>query len=359
MLRNNKKTPAECRDNFKGKLVVITGTTSGIGYHTAREYASHGADLICINRNKEKSVKFSKEIENDFGVSCSWFLADYTKLSDVIETGNKLASLDRDIDVIIHNAGVFLTKRTITADGYEQVYQVNFLSSFILTYILKDKLISQQQARIIYVNSEGHRFALSGVHLEDPLWKKHFYTGLKSYGEAKTAQLLSLIPFVSYFKDSNVTINAMHPGDVKTNMGENNGWFYRFSKHLFINSTAKSPKLSAAALYYLGVSENIKSITGKFFNFTTEEIPAPHALDIDAAWNLWNNILHSGVNIRMEKKQKVIVGARISGLTAAVYLSRENNSTPLLPKLMHNTFYKFLIDFPYLLHSLFWKRSCI
>jgi retinol dehydrogenase 13 len=295
MLKNNKRTPKECREDFKGKLVVITGTTSGIGYHTAREYASHGADLLCINRNKEKSITLCKEIEKEFGVSCSWFPADYTKISDVIEAGKMLAALDRDIDVLIHNAGVFITKKTITADGYEQVYQVNFLSSFILTYMLKDKLISQQHARIIYVNSEGHRFALSGLHLEDPLWKKHLYTGLKSYGEAKTAQLLSLIPFSSLFKDSSVTIIAMHPGDVKTNMGENNGWFYRLNKHLMINSSAKSPKLSAVALYYLGVSENLKNITGKFFNFTEEEIPAPHALDTEAAWLLWNTILQSGV----------------------------------------------------------------
>lgn len=295
MLKNNKKTPDKCQEDFKGKLVVITGATSGIGYHTAREYASHGADLICINRNEKKSRELSKEIHNEFGVSCRYFLADYTKLSDVLAAGNKLAALDRDIDVIIHNAGVFLTKKTITADGYEQVYQVNFLSSFILTYLLKDKLIAQEHARIIYVNSEGHRFALSGLHLEDPLWKKHWYTGLKSYGEAKTAQLLSLIPFTSHFKDSSVTINAMHPGDVKTNMGENNGWFYRLNKHIMINSTAKSPKLSATALYYLGVSENLRDTTGKFFNFTTEEIPAPHALDIEAARILWDNILQSGV----------------------------------------------------------------
>lgn len=295
MLKNNKRIPEECQESSRGKLVLISGATSGIGYHTAMEYAAHGADLLCINRNKEKSQHLCKELSEKYGISCKFYLADYSRLSEVISIGKTLSELERDIDILIHNAGVFLTKKVITADGYEQVFQVNFLSSFILTYMLKDKLKAQKQARIIYVNSEGHRFALSGAQLDDPLWKRHKYSGLKSYGVAKTAQLLSLIPFVKIFQGSNVTINAMHPGDVKTNMGENNGRLYRFFKHLFINTTAKSPRLSAKALYYLGLSKNLSHTTGKFYNFTTEEIPAPHALDEEAAWDLWNGIHNSGV----------------------------------------------------------------
>ncbi|MBL7005573.1 MAG: SDR family NAD(P)-dependent oxidoreductase [Spirochaetia bacterium] len=295
MLRNNKSKPAECHESANGKLVLISGATSGIGYYTALEYASHGADLICINRNREKSKSLKAEISQKYGVACDYYIADYTHLSDVIRIGKTLSELDREIDVLIHNAGVFLTKKTITKDGYEQVYQVNFLSSFILTYMLMDKLKTQNQARIIYVNSEGHRFSLAGAQLDDPLWERHLYTGLKSYGVAKTAQLLSLIPFSENFKDSNVTINAIHPGDVKTNMGENNGKIYKFFKHLFINTLAKSPKLSAIALYYLGVSQSVKTVTGKFFNFTTEEIPAPHALDAEASRELWEKIVSSEV----------------------------------------------------------------
>lgn len=295
MLKNNKRDPLQCADDFNGKFVVITGATSGIGYQTALEYAAHGADLLCINRNEEKSRQLCERIEREFGVSCTYRLADYTRLDEVIEVGRVLTTLERDIDVIIHNAGVFRTKRAITAYGYEEVYQVNFLASFILTYMLREKLRAQVRARIIYVNSEGHRFALSGIYLDDPRWERHFYTGLKSYGVAKTAQLLSLFPFMKEFAGSGVTINAMHPGDVRTNMGENNGRVYRFFKHLLINSTAKSPELSAQALYYLGVSPDLAQTTGKFFNFTTDEIPAPHALDEEAAWKLWDTLLSSGL----------------------------------------------------------------
>ena len=287
MLKNNKAAPKEEQQDFHGKLVVITGATSGIGYETARLYASHGAKLLVINRNKEKSELLKQEIERDFNVPCTCFIADFSQLGQVHAAADMLADVDCDIAVLIHNAGVYNTKLRFTADDIEEVFQVNYLASFIINYRLKEKLRQQGHGRIIYVNSEGHRFAIAGLRIDDLRWERHHYTGLKGYGSAKTAQLLSMFQFSRYFQDSGVTINAMHPGDVRTNMGENNGRIYRFFKHLLINPSARSPVLSAQALYYLGVSDDIEGITGKFFNFTTEEIPAPHALDTMMAQKLW------------------------------------------------------------------------
>lgn len=294
MLKNNKATPKRELKNFSGRLVVISGATSGIGYETAKLYASHGAELLLINRNHEKSEHLAQEIQRDYNVPCNFFIADYTNLSQIHAVAQMLASIERDIDVIIHNAGVFNTTKKFTLDGIEEVFQVNYLASFIITYRLQEKLKNQNHARIILVNSEGHRFAISGLHLDDLRWEQHRYTGLKGYGSAKTAQLLSMIGFCKHFQNSAVTINAMHPGDVKTAMGENNGPVYRFFKHLLINSSAKSPALSAQALYYLGVAEEVKGITGKFFNFTSIETPAPHALDMVVAEKLWSRSLEMG-----------------------------------------------------------------
>jgi NAD(P)-dependent dehydrogenase (short-subunit alcohol dehydrogenase family) len=221
-------------------------------------------------------------------------IADFAHLSDVKKVAQNLLDSNRTIDVLIHNAGVYLTKKNFTEDEIETVFQVNFLGSFILNYMLKEKLKAQKTAKILLVNSEGHRFALAGVHLDDLKWKKHGYSGLKSYGAAKSAQLLTMMIFNDYFKDSGVSINAMHPGDVKTNMGENNGRFYRFFKHHFVNPSSKSPEISAKALYYLGVSSEMNGISGKFFNLTTEEEPAPHALDREAAEKIWTVSLQLG-----------------------------------------------------------------
>jgi len=288
MRRNKKAELKECQEDFKEKLVVITGATSGIGYCTAREYASHGANLLLINRNEEKSINVCKEIRQDFGVDCEYKIADFARISDLKKVGYELLDSDINIDVFIHNAGVYSTKKIFTEDNIELVFQVDYLGSFILNYILKDKLKAQDNTRIIFVNSEGHRFAILGLSLDDLEWEEHHYSGLRSYGKAKTAQLLSMISFKEYFKDSGVSINAMHPGSVKTNMGENNGRTYRFFKHLFIDRTAKSPEISAKALYYLGVSKEMNRVSGKFFRLTAEEEPAPPALDREVAEELWD-----------------------------------------------------------------------
>jgi NAD(P)-dependent dehydrogenase (short-subunit alcohol dehydrogenase family) len=123
--------------------------------------------------------------------------------------------------------------------------------------------------------------------LDDLAWDEHRYSGLKSYGAAKTAQLLSMIKLNEYFAGTGVTVNAMHPGNVKTNSGHNNGKFYQFFKKIFVDITARPLEISAEALYYLGVSSELANISGKFFNLTTEEEPAPPALDREAAEELW------------------------------------------------------------------------
>jgi NAD(P)-dependent dehydrogenase (short-subunit alcohol dehydrogenase family) len=291
MIRNGWRGPMICNEDFNKKLIVITGATSGIGYYTARKYAAHGANLLFINRNPEKSEALRQEIENEFGVRCEYRIADLSNLDDIFRVSNELAQLNTPIDVLIHNAGIYLTKRALTPDGFEKVFVVHYLSSFIMNYILKDKLKAQDKARIIMVGSEAHRFAAWGLRLDDLNWEKRRYSGLKSYGSAKTAQLLSMIVFNEQFQNTGITINAMHPGAVKTDTGQENGPVYRWFKRNFLDKTLKSPVISAEALYYLGVSKEIESVSGKFFNLTTGEEPAPPALDREAAYELWETTL--------------------------------------------------------------------
>jgi len=294
MLRNQKLDPAICTDDARNRLVVISGATSGIGLVTAEKYAAHGADVLCINRNEKKSKELCATLKSQFDANCTYMIADFTKLADVHAAGKKLAALDRKIDVLIHNAGVYVTKKSFTADNLEMVFQTNYLSTFILNYHTREKFVNQKRGRILFVNSEAHRFAVWGLHLDDLAWEKHRYSGLKSYGAAKMAQLLSMIKFNEYFAGSGVTVNAMHPGNVKTQSGQNNGEIYKLFKRIFIDRTARPLEISAEALYYLGVSRQLDNSSGKFFNLTTEEEPAPPALDKDAAEKLWALSLELG-----------------------------------------------------------------
>lgn len=291
MIKNNRKAPKICTHEFKGKLVLITGATSGIGYVTARKFASKGANLLCINRNSEKSENLCQEIRSEFGVQCSYKIADLSLLKDIHRVTEELITMENPIDLIIHNAGVYLTERELTPDGFEKVFVVHYLSSFIMNYRLMDKLKVQEEARIIMVGSEGHRFAAWGLRLDDLNWDKRRYSGLTSYGSAKMAQLLSMIVFDERFKNTGVTINTMHPGAVKTETGQDNGPVYRWFKRNFLDKTLKTVDISAEALYYLGASKEMDGVSGKFFNLTTEEEPAPPALDKEVAYELWTKTL--------------------------------------------------------------------
>jgi len=302
MIKNNRRDPKICADDFKDRLVVITGATSGIGYLTAKKFASQGASLLCINRNEKKSAELKEEIEKEFGVSCEYITADMSVMAEVQRAAEELQKIDTPIDVIVHNAGVHRTKRELTPEGFDKVFMVNHLSSFMLNILLCEKLISQKQAKIILVNSEGHRFAAWGLKLDDLNWEKRRYSGLKSYGSAKLAQLQTMLVFDEYFKDSGVAINAMHPGAVRSETGKENGAFYRWFKRNLFDKMLRPTDISSESIYYLGVSNEMEGVSGKFFNLTTEEEPAPPALDKEAARDIWAKSLEmTGVKDIIQK----------------------------------------------------------
>ena len=200
MVRNLKKDPKICPDDFPHRLAVITGATSGIGYATAEKFASHGADLLLINRNEEKSNEVCNTLRRKYGIDCDYLIADFSRLSDIHSVAKKLSTLGRDVDVLIHNAGVYNVKKTLTEDNIETVFQINYLSTFIINYYLREKLKKQESGRILFVNSEAHRFAVLGINMDDLSWEKHPYSGIKSYGTAKMAQLLSMLKLAEDIK---------------------------------------------------------------------------------------------------------------------------------------------------------------
>jgi len=181
---------------------------------------------------------------------------------------------------------VFYTKKKITKDGLEENFVVHFLAPFIINNILLDKLNKQKKARIILVSSEGYRFSVWGPDLDDLMFEKNIYSGLKGYGNAKICQILTMHIYSKLLKGP--TIIAMHPGAVKTNTGKDNGKTYKLFKSTFIDSFSKTPEISAEALYYLGVSPEMENITDKFFHLTKEEELTPPAKDMEVACKLWD-----------------------------------------------------------------------
>ena len=262
-------------ESMDGKICVITGTTSGVGYHAALRLAKAGAKIVMIVRNKEKAEKLCTEIRSFSKHEPDYFLADFKNLNEVKKATEAILANYPHIDVLINNAGVHMTTRQITLDGYETAFAVNHLASFLVTSLLLKRMVESAPSRIIQVNSEGHRF--NGLDINDLNWEKRKYGGYGGYGASKTAQLMTVWELNDLLKGKGVTINAMHPGAVKSNIGTNNGKLYNWFSRYIIQPTLKSPEISGEAIYYLASSPEMEEISGTFFNLTNEEIPAPHA----------------------------------------------------------------------------------
>jgi NAD(P)-dependent dehydrogenase (short-subunit alcohol dehydrogenase family) len=227
-----------------------------------------------------------REITSSFAVTAEAVIADFADLDQVRRAAAEILERCPRIDVLINCAGMHSTKRTLTPEGFETVFCVNHLASFLLTCLLLERLKTSAPARIIQVNSEGHRFG--GLNPDDLSWVKRHYTGLKGYGASKTAQLLTVWDLSDRLRGSGVTINAMHPGDVRTNIGQNNGWLYRFFKKQITDRMLMDASISGPAIGYLASSPELAAVSGRFFHLTNEEKPAAHALDRAMGRRIWD-----------------------------------------------------------------------
>ena len=288
-IKNSRMVQKTTDVRLNDRVCVITGATSGVGYHAAKRLSQGGAHLILVCRNPEKATRVQNELIHKNGTPVQILLADFSRFSEVRETAAALLENYPRIHLLINNAGIHNTRRIVTEFGIEIVFSLNHLASFLFTRLLLSRMIESAPARIIQVNSQGHRFG--GLDLNDLNWEKRRYRGLKGYGASKTAQLLTVWELADRLHGSGVTINAMHPGAVKTDTGQENGAVYRWYKKNFIDKTLRSPEISAEALYYLGVSKEIEGVSGKFFNLTAKEEPAPPALDREVAYELWEKSL--------------------------------------------------------------------
>lgn len=287
LLKNMGRSPQSNSDRFEGKTVVITGATSGIGYYTAKKFAAMGSHVIMINRSLDKSKAVADEIFKTYGCQIDYFVADLSSLEDIKRVGHFLLHLEQPIDVLIHNAGVHLEKRKETSDGLEVNFVVHYLCPLIMTHMLLPKYRKDQRGRILLVSSEAYRFAAWGLDLEDLQWVKRKYTGLKAYGSNKLAQILSMHQLSDALAPYHTTINAMHPGMVRTDSGKDNSPFYQWYKRNLLDKISSTADISAEAIYYLGTSSELSTSRNLFFHLTTPETLAPPAQDTEAAEALW------------------------------------------------------------------------
>jgi len=271
--------------SLQGKLCVISGATSGVGLASLKRIAAGGADIVLVARNLQKAEDVRTKIASDSEVNIDIVIADFIDFDSVRSAVRLILEKYPKIHLLINSAGVFSTKKVITPGGFELSFCVNHLAPFLLTRLLLDRIIESAPARIIQVNSQGHRFG--GFNINDINFEHRFYNGYWGYGASKTAQLLTIWELADRLNGTQVTVNAVHPGGVKTNIGNNNGPLYRWFSRYIIWYFLKDPKMSGDAIYFLAAAPELSNVSGRYFNRTVDEKPAPHALNRELGKAVW------------------------------------------------------------------------
>lgn len=268
---------------MQGKTVVVTGATSGIGQAAALELARLGADVVILGRSADKAQATKTLIEAEVGRPCvRSFLADFERLQDVRRVALELLELPQ-IDVLLNNAGLILTQRELTVDGYEKTFAVNHLAPFLLTCTLLPKLLERPGARVVNTSSDAHRMAR--LELDD-LQSEKSYSTMKVYGGSKLANLMFTTELARRLEGRDIGCWALHPGAVSTGMGTNNGWLGRVAQTL-LKPFFKTPAQGARTSVFL-CSAQVEAPNGSYFVDCKVTAPLPRALDAQETAALWS-----------------------------------------------------------------------
>ncbi len=273
-----------------GKVAVITGGNSGIGKETAVELARMGATVVIAARNPARAAAAVKEVRERAGArprvdSIPLDLASFASVRTFVETYTN--AHDR-LDILINNAGGVLAKRVVTGDGHETQFQVNHLSHFLLTHLLREHLVRSAPARVVNVASDAHRGAKRGVTFDDLDWERRRYRGLKAYCETKLMNILFTRELANRWHDTQVSANAVHPGFVATRFAREGDLGWRGNIGMPLTRPFQiSEKQGAVCSVYVATSPEVGALNGQYFEKSKVTIPAAPALDDDAAKRLW------------------------------------------------------------------------
>lgn len=276
-------------EDLSGKVVVITGSNSGIGKESAVALAAMGATVVMTARDQAKGDAAFAEVRarsgSDDVVLGHLDLASFASIRSFASWF--LERFDR-LDVLIANAGLIMDSRRETAEGFEMMFGVNHLGHFLLTNLLRPQLAAADAARVVVVSSDAHKFARRGLDFDD-LQSTQRYRALRVYGASKLANLLFAREAAARWAGDGITVNALHPGFVATRLGrDGDGGKLGDIVAPLLRPFARTPEKGAVASIHLATSPSVAGVTGDYFVDTKARTPAATALDEGAARRLWD-----------------------------------------------------------------------
>jgi retinol dehydrogenase 12 len=204
-------------------------------------------------------------------------------MQSVLDLAKRFLEKYPRLHVLINNAGVYLPKRIVTVDGYETVFATNHLGHFLLTNLVLDRMKESAPSRIVNVTSDAHKGAK--IDFEDLMGEKKF-SGFKAYSQSKLANILFTYELARRLEGTEVTVNCLHPGVVRTGFGKDEGGLFSIGVKL-AGPFMMSPEKAARALIYLAAATELEDVTGKHFAKKREERSSAESYDKASAEHLW------------------------------------------------------------------------
>jgi NAD(P)-dependent dehydrogenase (short-subunit alcohol dehydrogenase family) len=261
------------------KNCLITGATGGIGKATAIALARQGAHVVLACREHGRGEALKAEIVSQTGnSSVEVLLIDLADLSSIRQAATAFNAKHDRLDVLLNVAAVYKNQRTTTRDGLETMFAVNHLAPFLLTTLLLDKLKASAPSRILNVTAPS----TTKLNFDDLQGEKNFRS-LWAFGETKMANLLFTYKLARDLKGTGVTVNAIHPGLVRSNLMQESPPLMRWLTRLMSGSADKA----AESLAFLALSQEVAGMTGKFFKDKIEMKSDPYSYDTNVQDRLW------------------------------------------------------------------------
>jgi NAD(P)-dependent dehydrogenase (short-subunit alcohol dehydrogenase family) len=276
----------------KDRVWLVTGASSGIGKATALGLARLGGTVVLACRDPTRGEAAQREIVQASGnPHVTLMIVDLASQASIIAFADEFNQDYRRLDALVNNAGVYTRERQTTPEGFELQFAVNYLGGFLLSHLLLDQLTASAPSRIVNVSSSAHK---GGKIDFDDLQGERKYAGYRAYSQSKLAQILFTVEFARRLANTGVTINACHPGVVKTNLGiQENPKIVRVVRMFF-----KSPAKGAETPIFLVASPVVSTLTGQYFVDRQVKAVSREARDSDVARRLYD------------------VSVRLAGLTA-------------------------------------------
>ncbi|MGZ4618601.1 MAG: SDR family oxidoreductase [Frankiaceae bacterium] len=270
---------------MNGRTVLVTGGTGGIGKATATALAALGARVGIVGRDRQRGEAAAQDITRAApAAAVNVFVTDLSAQAAVRRLAAEVLATYPRLDVLVNNVGGSWAHRQVTADGLEHTFALNHLAPFLLTHLLRDRLIASAPARVVTVASQAQR--MGRVDFDD-LQGERSYSGQRAYSASKLANLLFTYELARRLDGAGVTANAVHPGVVATRFGaeDEQPWF-RLLRPV-IRPLMKSPERGARTPVLLASAPELAGVTGRYFANGHPIRSSKASYDLDLQRQLW------------------------------------------------------------------------